>query len=176
VAIELDEVLDNGSHIAERRWWSSRDLVDGNVHGSTRLLKRLVVVGLVLDPEQPRPCGFVGFQECEDGVRLERLARETRAVARALPEWIRRRFELGFRPRTIATGRENTTHASLIRVGRRHIFVKRLPVADYEARRMDDELLGWPLFASGWRRGLRWRLSLWRRGRIDLCQDGAQRV
>src|ERR1700729_3412111 len=32
--------------------------------------------------------------------------REARAVAIALPEWIRRRFELGFRPRTMAAGKK----------------------------------------------------------------------
>jgi hypothetical protein len=36
---------------------------------------------------------------------IAREIHETRAVAKALPEWIWCRFELGFRPRTMATGR-----------------------------------------------------------------------
>jgi hypothetical protein len=50
--------------------------------------------------------------------RLQRAPWLRVKVVIALLERIRRRFELGFRPRTMATRRRNTTHASLIQIGR----------------------------------------------------------
>jgi hypothetical protein len=46
---------------------------------------------------------------------IAREIHETRAVAKALPEWIWCRFELGFRPRTMATGRRLITGSAQLR-------------------------------------------------------------
>jgi DNA-binding transcriptional LysR family regulator len=45
MSVELDEILHDGPHAGHSRRWGCRDLVERNVHGSGRLLKRLVVVG-----------------------------------------------------------------------------------------------------------------------------------